>query len=107
MGRLLAGVAAAVMILAACGTARSEPRPGTRAPTFSAEAYADHITQLRKRLRPKGLGAMAIRIEDPFVVIGDGTADELARGASTVRWAADKLEQDFFTHRPTKILDIF
>jgi hypothetical protein len=105
MGRLVAG--AAVAMLAACGTASSEPKPDVRMATFSADAYADHIKQLRTHLRPKGLGAMAIRIEDPFVVIGDGTEADLARGASTVRWAADKLEQDFFARRPAKILDIY
>ena len=48
-----------------------------------------------------------IRIEEPFVVVGNGTADDLARDAATVRWAVRMLEQDFFAKRPAHIIDIF
>ncbi len=75
--------------------------------TFSDAAYAKHIAALRTRLASKQLGHLAIRIEDPFVVIGDGSEEDLAGSAQTVRWAADRLEQAFFTHRPTQILDVF
>ncbi len=75
--------------------------------TFSDAAYAKHLAALRTRLASKQLGHLQIRIEDPFVVIGDGSEEDLAASAQTVRWAADRLEQDFFTHRPTQILDVF
>ena len=75
--------------------------------TFSDDAYAQHIKDLRARLAKLGLGKLEIRIEDPFVVIGEGDANQLARSASTVRWAADMLERDFFDKRPTLILDVF
>lgn len=75
--------------------------------TFSDEAYARHITELRARLQKLGLGNLEIRIEDPFVVVGEGDAKTLARNAGTVRWAADMLERDFFAKRPTIILDVF
>jgi len=109
MGSVLASLA--VLIGTGCSIASSEPERGVpalpEAGTFTKADYAAHIKQLRARLRKLGLGAMAVRVEDPFVVIGDGTAAELEQAASTVRWAADHLEQDFFTKRPTKILDIF
>jgi hypothetical protein len=75
--------------------------------TFTDEAYAKHIDALRARLTKLGLGKLEIRIEDPFVVVGEGDAKALARNATTVRWAADLLERDFFTKRPAIILDIF
>jgi hypothetical protein len=87
--------------------AAKEGRPVTGKPAFSDAEYAAHIERLKERLREKKLGNLRIEIEDPFVVVGDGTAEELARGRGTVRWAADKLEQDFFEKRPGKILDVF
>jgi hypothetical protein len=87
-------------------TTSADPTPQTGR-TFSDEAYATHIAKLRERLAAKKLGHLEIRIEDPFVVVGDGTAAQLERNAQTVRWAADILEKDFFDRRPTKILDVF
>jgi hypothetical protein len=65
------------------------------------------VRKLRERLRARGLGQLQVRIEVPFVVAGDGTPEELERSLETVRWARDKLEQDFFARRPAKILDVF
>src|SRR5687767_434598 len=74
-----------------------EPDPAPPAgPTFSSAEYTAHIQKLRARLRARKLGHLNVRIEDPFVVAGDGTPDELERSSGTVRWAADKLEQAFF-----------
>jgi hypothetical protein len=89
----------------ACASSASDAAPSGR--TFTDEAYAQHIKDLRARLTRLGLGDLEIRIEDPFVVVGDGTAKQLARNASTVRWAADILERDFFDKRPAIILDVF
>ncbi|HEU0030590.1 MAG TPA: DUF1570 domain-containing protein [Kofleriaceae bacterium] len=108
----------AIAFLTACSsTAASDPKPpppevritlppGRRA-TFTNAQYTEHIAALRKRLAAKGLGKLSIRVEDPFVVVGDGTPAELERSASTVRWAADQLEANFFAKRPTKLLDIY
>lgn len=74
---------------------------------FSRADYAQHIMDLKERLAKKGLTGFNIRIEEPFVVIGDDDPDTLARRAQTVRWAADHLEKDFFDKRPTKILDVY
>jgi hypothetical protein len=103
--------ALAIVISTGCGVASSEPERGMPvipdAGTFTKAEYAAHIKQLRARLRKLGLGAMAVRVVDPFVVIGDGTVAELEQSSGTVRWAADHLEQDFFARRPAKILDIY
>jgi hypothetical protein len=68
--------------------------------------YAEHIKALKKKLGDS-LGDISVRVEEPFVVIGDAGDDALARDAKTVRWAADRLEHDFFQTRPKKILDIY
>jgi len=72
----------------------------------SRDDFAQHVKALRERLGER-LGKISIRVEEPFVVVGDAGDDALARGARTVRWAADHLEHDFFAHRPAKILDIY
>lgn len=109
MGRL----ALLLVALAACGPTSSDPKraePPVAAPaagTFTKEAYDAHIAALRKRLVANSVLSMQIRIEDPFVVLGNGTAESLERNAQTVRWAAAMLEQDFFAKRPGKILDVY
>jgi hypothetical protein len=94
----------ALTAIAGCAAASDAAPPGQ---TFTDEAYAKHIKDLRARLAKLGLGDLEIRIEDPFVVVGEGSAEQLARNAGTVRWAADILERDFFDKRPAIILDVF
>jgi hypothetical protein len=84
--------------LVACSSSEAAPK---------ADAYKQHIAALHSRLDKLGLGDMEIRIEEPFVVVGEGTQKDLARNAQTVRWAADILEKDFFARRPALILDVF
>jgi hypothetical protein len=62
---------------------------------------------LKDELAANGLSGLAIRVEPPFVVIGDGGDAVLGERAQTVRWAADHLERDFFATRPARILDIY
>ena len=69
--------------------------------------YDVHITALRERLAGLGLGELAIHVEAPFVVVGDGGVDVVKRRAGTVRWAVEHLEADFFDARPARILDIY
>jgi hypothetical protein len=96
-----------LLACAACATpVSSEPRANQTKPAV-VDPYADHIAALRTRLAQHGLRKVQIRVEDPFVVVGNGTADELARDASTVRWAVQHLEADFFTARPSKVLDVY
>lgn len=96
------------MALAACTTeASSDPAPTRRAPTFSRAQYDAHIATLKQRLAAKRLGHLNVRIEDPFVVVGNGSMSDLERSSQTVRWAADHLEASFFDKRPGQILDIY
>src|SRR5580765_5891008 len=92
MGRALVAIACA-----ACTSAHAGDTPD----------YTEHVKMLRARLAAKGIGKVSISVEAPFVVVGDGSAADLERGLGTVRWARDHLEQDFFEHRPAKILDVF
>src|SRR5204862_6019208 len=92
----------AIGVLAGCTAAHGDPQAASK---FSKSDYDTHIKALRARLHAHDLDELAIRIEEPFVVIGD--ADTLARSSQTVRWAADHLERDFFGKRPKKILDIY
>jgi hypothetical protein len=86
------------------------PAPGAGHSAVSSAPparYAQHIEALRTRLAAAGLGGMSIRVEEPFVVIGNRGEERLAHDAQTVRWAADLLEGDFFDRRPDVILDVF
>jgi hypothetical protein len=96
MKRLLA-------VLAACSTAQSEPRKDAD----KKDPFADHITALRTSLAKKGYKKVAIRVESPFVAVGDAGDDALEQDSRTIRWACDHLEADFFDHRPSKILDVY
>ena len=91
------GRALLVIACAACATARADDKPD----------YATHVKALRADLAKKGIGKAWITVEEPFVVVGDGSAEDFERGLATVRWARDHLERDFFDHRPEKILDVF
>lgn len=107
-----------LLVLAACTTGGGEPKtkndpydvvakvPG-RTQSFTDAEYAAHRRALEAKLATHGMARLHIRVEDPFVVVGDGTIEQLEQTSKTVRWAADKLEQDFFTKRPAKILDIY
>jgi hypothetical protein len=78
--------------------------PATGASTAELDA---HISALRERLAGLALGELAIHVEAPFVVVGDGGVDVVKRRAGTVRWAVEHLEADFFDARPARILDIY
>ena len=106
----------ALVACVGCASHVSEPQrettaavavPPPRATAPVPPSYADHITALRQRLRAKGMPDLVIRVEEPFVVVGNDTEQALERASGTVRWAADILEADFFEKRPTKILDVF
>ena len=88
---------------------------------FTAADFARHVEQLRariKKLLPPG-GApgspvsqpateFSIVIQPPFVVIGDEPIEAVQRHADgTVKWAVERLKQDFFVSDPKDILDIW
>ncbi len=72
------------------------------APTNTA--YAAHLAQLEKRV-PDGFTMV---VQSPFVVIGDESPQMVRqRAANTVKWAVDKLKQDYFQRDPAEIIDIW
>lgn len=71
----------------------------------SRSDFDGHVRQLKKRLPADGF---TIVIQPPFVVIGDEAAEKVqAHTAQTVKWAVDRLKQDYFTKDPSEIIDIW
>ena len=88
----------------------------TAAATFTEADFARHVARLKaeikKKLTSSDRRAPAAEfyfvIQPPFVVIGDESQPTVQeRAAGTVKWAVDRLKQDFFPNDPTEILDIF
>jgi len=72
---------------------------------FTDADFARHVDQLKKKLPSSDF---TVIIQAPFVVIGDEPADSVREhSVNTVKWAVDKLKQDFFTKDPQEILDIW
>src|SRR5437879_5160089 len=78
----------------------------SKQPESSTNAeFAAHIDQLKKKLPSADF---TILIQPPFVVIGDEPAEAVKQHSeNTVKWAVDKLKQDFFSQDPRDILDIW
>jgi len=86
------------------GSETASPTP-TPANKFTEADFARHVVQLRKKLPS---AAFSIVIQPPFVVVGDEPLPDLQRHAKdTVKWAVDRLKQDFFPADPKHILDIW
>ena len=89
------------------GSASLDATPAALTPveTFTDADFTRHVEQLKKKLPSTGF---TVVIQRPFVVIGDEPAD-VVKGHSehTVKWAVDKLKQDFFAKDPNEILDIW
>jgi len=67
-------------------------------------AFGAHLAQVEKKV-PKGL---TVVVQPPFVVIGDESPEMVHRRATnTVKWAVDKLKQDYFKRDPAEIIDIW
>ena len=75
------------------------------AAAHDGDAYERHVAALRKRLPP---GAFHIVVEKPFVVVGDGPAEDVRASAEgTVRWTVQRLKALYFTKDPRQILTIW
>jgi hypothetical protein len=108
-----------LLVVAACSSSPAVPKRSAAAKavassavffpaevgSFSKAEFDFHIAQLKKRLPSSDF---TIVVQPPFVVVGDEPADVVQeRAAETVKWAVDKLKQDFFTNDPQVILDIW
>jgi len=82
-----------------------ETTPAEALGAFTQADFAKHVAQLKKRLPS---GDFSIVVQSPFVVVGDEPQQEVQRRAQgTVKWAVDKLKQDFFVKDPNTILDVW
>ncbi len=66
--------------------------------------FSEHVRKLVGKA-PKNF---TIACQPPFVVLGDEAPEVVRqRAGQTVRWAVDKLKQDYFKSDPTEIIDIW
>ena len=85
------------------GWALVSPPEGARGTETNA-AFAAHLAQLAGKV-PAGF---TVVVQPPFVVLGDETSDIVnQRATRTVKWAVDKLKQDYFQRDPEEIIDIW
>ena len=67
-------------------------------------ALEEHVAKLQKQV-PKGF---TVVVQPPFVVLGDETPEMVQRHATqTIKWAVDKLKQDYSKRDPDEIIDIW
>lgn len=72
---------------------------------FTDADYAQHIRKLKLRLPHD---EFHIVVQKPFVVVGDGTPEQVKRAAvGTVKWAVDAIKQDYFKRDPHHIIDVW
>ena len=87
---------------------RMEPRKIVKdepAASLTTADFAQHVMSLRAKLPGAGF---TIVVQPPFVVIGDEPPQTVRmRAERTVKWAVDKLKQDYFAKDPTEILDVW
>jgi hypothetical protein len=83
---------------------------------FTDDDFAQHVELLKsntqKKLASAGSRAAATDfsyvVQRPFVVVGDESKQAIQEHAeATVKWAVDRLKQDFFASDPKEILDIW
>jgi len=61
-----------------------------------------------RQLTPRTIPEFQIVLEKPFVVIGDESASAVRRHAQgTIRWAVDRLKQDYFSQDPDHVINIW
>jgi hypothetical protein len=93
----------------------SSPTPATPT-TFTDADFARHVQFLKNEIKKKMTGSdrrtsaaeFSFVIQRPFVVIGDESKEAVQEHAEgTVKWAVDRLKQDFFANDPKEILDIW
>jgi len=85
--------------------ATARPVAPAAATELAATDFNLHVAQIKKRLPSNDF---TVLVQPPFVVIGDGPAEEVKRRADdTVKWTVDKLKQDYFTKDPKEIIDVW
>ena len=83
----------------------SVPAPPTGPRRIPEAALIARAAELAERHEARGF---TVVVEAPFVVVGDGPAEAVARRAErTIRWAVTRLRQDYFADDPRSIVDVY
>jgi hypothetical protein len=94
----------------------SPPVAHTPSTKFTDADFTRHVEQLKAEIKKKTANAdpsapvteFTFIIQRPFVVVGDESKQAVQQHAEgTVKWAVDRLKQDFFPNDPKEILDIW
>jgi hypothetical protein len=102
MARKTRWLVSAAGVLIALGPIGFATTPGAG---FTDADFARHVELLKRKLPSNDF---TIIVQKPFVVIGDeDPALVKQHSEQTVKWAVDKLKQDYFTRDPKEILDIW
>ena len=98
-------IIAGLLAVMACSASSENVRLESAAVMAEKTDLDNHIAQLKKRLPSKDF---SIVVQRPFVVIGDEPEHVVKeRAEGTIKWAVEKLKQDFFALDPKEILDIW
>ena len=72
---------------------------------FTDQDYKRHLAKLKTKM-PRGVFHTVI--QKPFVVIGNGSKADLERWSEgAIKWAVERLKQQYFKQDPRKIVDIW
>jgi hypothetical protein len=72
--------------------------------SFTPADFSNHVKQVSQKL-PAGFSLV---VQHPFVVIGDEPRQIVeVRASNTVKFAVERLKQDYFTRDPENIIDIW
>lgn len=72
---------------------------------FTDEDFEQHLIELNEKVPEEGF---TIIIQKPFVVIGDEAPSKVMyRAEHTIKWAVEKIKQDYFKKDPEDIIDIW
>ena len=94
-----------VVALRTAGDLKNNRLPAPSKEKYTDADYAQHIRKLKSRLPNADF---EIVLQKPFVVVGDGGIESVKKTATgTVKWAVDKIKQDFFSKDPEFILDVW
>jgi len=96
-------VAAVVLALELIFASLARPCTASESSLANA-AFAQHLADLTNKIPT----AFTIVVQPPFIVLGDEVPEMVhQRATRTVKWAVDKLKQDFFQRDPQEIIDIW
>jgi hypothetical protein len=99
----LVGASLAVLSIVSSPPIFGAPPDAGRLTSTNAD-FAEHLARLEENV-PQNF---TVVVQPPFVVIGDESPEMVRRRATnTVKWAVDKLKQDYFKRDPQETIDIW